>query len=94
MDRITAIRKSLTAFTCGIIGCVPFLGLIPAIVALVIVGRVRSKYRDWNPAGRYLFWGGALGALGILISALAAFAIVLARINDDCGSGFYTGGGE
>ena len=71
MDRITAIRKSLRAFGCGIVGFFPFIGVIPAIYALACWASVRSGYRrQWNPAADYLNWGAALAAFGLLNSGL------------------------
>jgi hypothetical protein len=71
MDRITAIEKSLAAFVCGIFGFIPFLGLPPAVYALVCWGKIRRQYREeWNPARNYLRLGTTLALLGILDSAL------------------------
>jgi len=80
MDRITAIRRSLAAFVCGILGLLPVLGLIPAVWALGLSSAVRSQYRDeWNPAVMYLRAGVILAILGILntvlLVAVLAFAI-------------------
>ena len=81
MDRITAIRKSLAAFVCGIIGVVPLIGFVPAVWALVSWRQVRTRYRDeWNPASAYLSWGARLGLLGLIGSALLMFALVFAFI--------------
>jgi hypothetical protein len=71
MDRITAIRKSLRAFGCGIIGFLPFAGVIPAIYALACWASVRSGFRgQWNPASDYLNWGAALALFGLLCTGL------------------------
>ena len=71
MDRITAIRKSLTAFVCGIIGFLPFIGVVPAVYAMVCWAHIRSKYgNEWNPAAAYLNCGVWLALLGLLGSAL------------------------
>lgn len=78
MDRITAIHKSLRAFVCGVVGFLPFIGLVPAIYALVCWAHVRARYGDaWNPASAYLNWGARLATLGLLASGLivAVFAI-------------------
>lgn len=34
MDRITAIRKSLSAFACGLVGLVPVIAFVPVVCAL------------------------------------------------------------
>jgi uncharacterized membrane protein len=83
MDRITAIRKSLTAFVCGLFGLVPVLGFVPAVCALVWWRQVRKRYREpWNPAASYLTWGAVLGAVGLLASALVLFVFVLAVLTE------------
>jgi len=71
MDRTTAIRQSLRAFVCGIVGFLPFIGLLPAVYALVCWGRIRAQYgAEWNPAAAYLSWGVRLAVLGLLGAAL------------------------
>jgi len=83
MDRITAIRQSLTGFVCGIMGFVPVIGLLPGLYAIICWSRVRRLYRDqWNPASGYLKGGAILGLLGTLSSALMILAIGLAVINN------------
>jgi hypothetical protein len=78
MDRITAIRKSLTGFVCGIVGFLPIIGLVPAVYALVCWRQVQTRYgREWNPAEVYLSVGARLALLGVLGSALIiAIAVV------------------
>ena len=83
MDRITAIRQSLTGFVCGIMGFVPVIGLLPGLYAIICWSRVRRLHRDqWNPASGYLKGGAILGLLGALSSALMILAIGLAVINN------------
>ncbi len=78
MDRVTAIRKSLTTFVLGIFGAFPVLGLIPAVMALGYYFAVKSSYRqDWNPASLYLRLGGALALWGILSTVLLVAVIAL-----------------
>ena len=78
MDRITAIRKSLAAFVCGIIGFLPFIGVVPAVYALVCWARIPCQYGKWNPAAAYLNCGVWLALLGLLGSALiVAVALVM-----------------
>ena len=82
MDRITAIRQSLTGFVCGIIGFFPVIGLLPGLYAIVCWGVARRLYGDqWNPASGYLRAGAILGLLGAISSALMILAIGLAVIN-------------
>ena len=78
MNRITAIHKSLRAFVCGLVGFLPFIGLVPAIYALVCWAHVRARYRDaWNPASAYLSWGARLATLGLLASGLIVAVIAI-----------------
>ena len=86
MDRITAIRKSLTAYRCGIAACVPFIGLIPAVCAVVISEQVRRRYHDWNPAASYLKSSQLLALLGLVITLLTGFVIAYSGIQW-CGDG-------
>ena len=71
MDRITAIKKSLRAFVCGLVGFLPFIGIIPAIYALVCWAQIRFHYRNqWNPASANLSCGAWLAVLGLAGSVL------------------------
>jgi hypothetical protein len=77
MDRITAIRKSLSGFVCGILGVFPVIGIIPALCAVSYWSSVRRHYQNqWNPAKPYLVGGLLLALFGILSSAVI-FCVVL-----------------
>ncbi len=79
MDRITAIRRSQTAFVCGLIGFLPIIGIVPAVCALGCWARIRSRYgKEWNPASAYLSWGARLAALGLAASVLLVALLILA----------------
>jgi len=78
MPRIIVIRKSLTAFVCGIFGFLPFVGLVPGLYALGCWARIRARYRnEWNPAAAYLSWGARLSLLGLLGTALIVGVILV-----------------
>ncbi len=78
MDRVTAIRKSLTTFVLGIFGALPVLGVIPAVLALGYYFAVQSSYRkEWNPASVYLRLGGALALWGLLSTVLLIAVLAL-----------------
>jgi hypothetical protein len=82
MDRITAIETSLAAFVWGLFGFIPFLGIIPAICALVHWARIRAGFRnEWNPASAYLDCGVILATLGLGISFLIAGALCVEFIS-------------
>ena len=78
MPRIFVIHKSLTAFVCGLIGFLPFIGLVPGLYALFCWAHIRSRYPDeWNPASAYLSWGARLALIGLLGSALIVAVAIL-----------------
>jgi hypothetical protein len=80
MPRILVIRKSLTAFVCGLIGFLPSIGIVPGLFALSCWGSIRLRYPDdWNPASAYLDWGARLAVLGLLSSALLIAAVILSN---------------
>ncbi len=78
MPRILVIRKSLTAFVCGLFGLLPFIGLVPGLYALFCWARIRARYpNEWNPAAAYLSWGALLSVLGLLGTALIVSVILV-----------------
>lgn len=82
MDQITAIRNSLTAYVCGLVGLLPLIGFPVAIYAVVFYWRVRKGFRgEWNPASHYLGWAATLGFIGVLNSTLLIFVIGLALVD-------------
>lgn len=81
MPRIIVIRKSLTAFVCGLIGFLPIIGVLPAVYALLCWNGVRTRYPDeWNPASAYLSWGARLAMIGLGASALIVSVAILAFV--------------
>ena len=79
MARILVIRKSLTAFVCGLIGFLPIIGIVPGLCALSCWCSIRIRYPDeWNPASAYLSWGVRLAVLGFLSTALIVVAFIVA----------------
>ena len=82
MDRALAIRRSLSAFVCGIFSFFPVLGAVPAVCAIAQWWSVRSRYKDqWNPASAYLRAGLALAVLGLL-SAMLLFVVLALAISN------------
>ena len=80
MPRILVIRKSLTAFVCGLIGFLPIIGILPGLYALSCWGSIRIRYpNEWNPADAYLSWGARLAVLGFLGSALIVAVAILSN---------------
>ena len=71
MPCIIVIRKSMTAFACGLIGVLPIIGVLPGLYALFCWNRIRTRYPDeWNPASAYLSWGVRLAVIGLGVSVL------------------------
>ena len=78
MPRIIVIRNSLAAFVCGIVGFLPFIGLVPGLYALLCWARIRTRYPvEWNPAAAYLSWGARLSLLGLLGTALIVASLLV-----------------
>ena len=94
MDSIVAIRQSLRAFICALVGLVPVIGFFPAIYAIIVWARVRRLCREWNPAALYLNWAAVLGVIGILSSALLIFVVAINSINGSCGGVVVDYGGD
>jgi len=66
---------------CGFLPCwlalVPFVGLLPAIYALISVRKIRAGYKDtWNPAAGYLRLGSLLARIGFFTYGTLIFLIV------------------
>jgi hypothetical protein len=81
MDRATAIRRSLTAFVCGLIGLVPILGFFLSLYSLGCWVSVNRRYKEvWNPAATYLTWGLLLALVGLVVTTGAVFAIAMAIV--------------
>ena len=79
MDRAAAIRLSMRAFVCGLVGLLlPVVGLVPALYALFCWARVGYRYgTQWNPAQGYLTAGAVLATLAVLLTILITIAIAV-----------------
>jgi hypothetical protein len=78
LDKVEIIERSMRCFSCGLAGVFPVLGLPFAIVSIADCVRViRRKGANWNPAERYLRWGVACAAFGLLMTLLLAAALVI-----------------
>jgi hypothetical protein len=81
MDRPTAIRRSLTAFVCGLIGLVPVLGIFLSLYSVGCWVSVNRRYKEqWNPAAKYLTWGLLLALVGLLLTTAVVFTLALAIV--------------
>jgi hypothetical protein len=76
--KVRMIERSLTCFSCGLLGLVPLLGIPFAIVALQEHWRVkRDGVGIWNPARSYLKWGIICARISIAVSLILITSIVL-----------------
>jgi hypothetical protein len=77
-DRIQLIRGSLRVFTCGCLGLIPIIGIVPAIYAVSTGLRLNFRNRnDWNPASIYLRLGMLLAVVSLGVSAVAAVIVLM-----------------
>jgi len=89
VDRINVIRKSVSAFVCGVFGLLPVIGFpfaVAAVVQFILVRR--RKTTDWNPAERYLDWAGVFALIGFVLTLIVVALVLLAVINQTTQSGW------
>jgi hypothetical protein len=81
MKKIEMIDRSLRCFDFGLLGLLPVIGIPMAIFSAVQYGRVRRGQGEmWNPAHRYLFWGGVCARMGLalfLVVPVVLFIVAL-----------------
>jgi len=82
--KIVMLKSSLRAFTLGVMGLVPVIGMPMALMALVCFRRACLAQRgNWNPARPFLVFGLIYGTLGIIISMLLlGFVLYLAMTGE------------
>ena len=77
MAKIEMIERSLRCFALGLLGLLPVIGIPMAVAALGQYWRVKRASRGiWNPAGRYLFWGGICARLGLILVTFLTLTII------------------
>jgi hypothetical protein len=68
LGKAEMIECSLRCFYWALFGMIPFLGIPMAVGSSIFYQRVvRGRGATWNPAHRYLFWGGVLARLSLLL---------------------------
>ena len=82
MPKTEMIERSLRCFVLGLFGLLPVIGIPMAVMSLAEYRRVMRGQGDmWNPAHRYLFWGGMCARAGgmwpILIAVLIGLSLWL-----------------
>lgn len=76
MDKVETIQRSLRCFTLGLIGVLPVVGIPFGVMALADYFTVkRAVGAHWNPAQKYLTWGGATALAGILLTTILTFIV-------------------
>jgi hypothetical protein len=78
LSKIEMIEQSMRCLTLGLFGLLPIIGMPMAVMAMFRYRRVkRGQGAMWNPASRYLFWGGQCAFIGLLpVLVVFVFAIV------------------
>jgi hypothetical protein len=78
LTRIEMIEGSLQCFALGLWGLLPVIGIPMAFRSAAQYRRVkRGQGQMWNPAHRYLFWGGVCARLSIALFLVVVILIGL-----------------
>ena len=81
MPKIEMIERSLRCFEFGLLGLLPVIGIPMAILSAAQYRRVKRGQGDaWNPAHRYLFWGGVCGRMGLSLFLLIPVVVIIIGI--------------
>jgi hypothetical protein len=78
MTKIEMMERSLRCFAFGLLGLLPVIGIPMAVISLVNYRRViRGRGNQWNPAHRYLFWGGLCARMGLALFLVTPVVLVV-----------------
>jgi hypothetical protein len=82
LTKIEMIERSMKCFDLGLLGLIPVIGIPMAVMSMVQYRRVKlGQGAMWNPAQRYLFWGGQCAFVGLvpilIVIVFAAVAVSL-----------------
>ena len=82
LTKIEMIERSMKCFDLGLLGLIPVIGIPMAVMSMVQYRRVKlGQGAMWNPAQRYLFWGGQCAFVGLvpilIVIVFAAVAVCL-----------------
>lgn len=93
MERIALIRRSLTAFACGLVGLLPVIGIPFGVSALFFFIKARlKKNAPWNPASDYLDLAAVFALIGLILSLITVGIVAAIVINNLAPSGGSGGG--
>jgi hypothetical protein len=68
LTKVEMIEFSMSCFRWGLFGLLPLIGIPMAVRALLLYHRVKSSQAGvWNPARRYLRWGGICARMGLWV---------------------------
>ena len=82
LTKVEVIEGSLKCFRSGLLSLVPVVGIPVAVRVIVRYVRIKRGKGDlWNPAQRYLFWGGQSAACGLLLNLVVTGLIAAACYN-------------
>ena len=71
LGKIEMIERSMRCFTLGLFGLLPVIGIPMAVMALAHYRRVElGRGAMWNPAQRYLFWGGICARMALALTVI------------------------
>lgn len=77
LTKVEMIERSMSCFQMGLLGLLPLIGIPMAVRALRLHHCVRrSQIGEWNPAHRYLFWGGLCARMGLVVFLVIPLAVV------------------
>jgi len=78
LTKIEMIERSLRCFTLGLFGLLPIIGIPMALWSVAEYRRViNGQGAMWNPAHRYLFWGGLCARMGLALFLLVPLIVML-----------------
>lgn len=81
LSKAEVIDRSLRCFSAGLASVLPLVGIPFAVYAVVQYRRVRRGQGDlWNPARRYLFWGGVCARMSLVLYLLVPVVVALIGI--------------
>jgi hypothetical protein len=76
MDKIRVIKRSLRCFNIGWFALFPFIGIVPALMAIMLSRKLKTEVgREWNPARKYVLWGYFMGWIGLGLTLVLAGVI-------------------
>jgi hypothetical protein len=78
MTKVEMIDCSVRCFEFGLAGLLPVIGIPMAVHSVVLFRSVkRGGGEMWNPAQRYLFWGGVCARMGLALFLLVPVVVVV-----------------